>query len=84
MDSQTNLFENDNYVVKTHSGQYAVINKVTGIIEVETKMLPDAYMAAAGLNDALIKKPWSWYEKGDVAAGMDAFLFDGKGTGPTN
>jgi len=47
-------------------------------------MLPDAYMAAAGLNDALIKKPWSWYEKGDVAAGMDAFLFDGKGTGPTN
>jgi len=79
MVSQTNLFENDNYVVQAAEGTYHVINRKTGIVEVDTKMLPDAYMAAAGLNDALIKKPWSWYEKGDVAAGMDSFL-----SGPAN
>ena len=82
MDSPTKfLFENDNYYVRVSptANEYEVINKVTGVTEVKTAMLPDAYMAAAGLNDALVKKPWAWYSKEDVAAGMDSFL-----TGPAN
>lgn len=69
----TVLFENKWYMVcatvfdfpvKSHGGEYAsgysVINKVTGMTEVNTPQLPDAIAAAEQLDLAMEEEPWKW------------------------
>jgi len=66
------LYANENYTVTTGladgKDSYLVENRKTGIVEVSTTVLPDAIFAAAQLHDALVKQPWTWFEKQDDGA----------------
>jgi hypothetical protein len=65
------LFENENYKVETGEGVdydctcYLVINKMTNVVEAETRMYPQAVDFAASLNKAIIdEKPNPFKESG--------------------
>jgi len=60
------LYANDNYVVVLAEGEYHVKNRKTDVIEFKTTVLPDAIFNAAQLHDALVKQPWTWFEKQDT------------------
>ena len=64
------LYANENYEVEldaTNTG-YWVRNRKTNVVEVESKVLPDAIFAAAQLHDAMVKQPWTWFEKQETEA----------------
>ena len=65
----TILYSNPSYTVSVGEGnEYVVVNRQTDIIEVKTTVLPNAIFAAAQLHDALVKQPWTWFEKQDEGA----------------
>jgi hypothetical protein len=59
------VHENENYaiVVQGTEPEYAVYNLRTGVVELTTKMLPEAINQAEHSNAYLINRMWEWIGK---------------------
>lgn len=60
-----NLHENENYIVRVSAEgiAYEVMNKITGVIEFDSRNLPECIFASENMNVVITHKTYEWIAK---------------------
>ena len=72
------VYQNDTYEVVVVGGTYKVVNRDTGVVELDTPILPKAMVTAMDYHDALMKLQAEDKPKEGGAANVVAFGAKGK------